>query len=592
MKTGAKPGKMHKILRLAAVLAALVCALTAILTPLLTEAGTGDRTARYTNELTGAGTAVVRADSLPSKYETAAKTPVLNQKTNPLCWAYSTTDMLNISAVKQGLAEPGTTLYSAPMFARAVYTGNEYRIVDQPSLWYRYAGNVGHALMAASVGKGLMFNERYPDVDSAGAVSGDKIYDVDGIVSEFRIFDIWENSAQKVSKIKEWVYEFGAVSVSAFIGSYDSVRKLASTDTWDSTKIAHAILIVGWDDTKSTDTGTGAFLVKNTWGTSWGDGGYAYISYRADLGRNIYAAKVEPAYGRKVLSYTEIMPQSASVYSLSDQASAVNVFTASEAMTVTDAKVYIDAPGTVSVNVWVRPSRIDASLLSSTPSASATLTVSQEGFYTLKLDRSLSLNAGDRVAAEFVSRTASGYKIHDEKCVYYPPDWSTTCGSGESFKVSPSGVTESSANFVGALVCTLKNPPKTAAPATATPSPTPSPTPTHTPAPTATPTSAPTPTRVPTATLSPVPATATSAPVSSSAAAPVNTDEIIPIGTGDNASFDNEVIDPAATSDGTQSGLESLGNGLKKLGRVVLIVAAVIVVGLVLIIALSRAGKK
>ena len=528
----------------------------------------------------------VSAASLPSKYETAAKTPVLNQKTNPLCWAYSTTDMLNISAVKQGLAEQGTTLYSAPMFARAVYTGKEYRIVDQPSLWYRYSGNVAYALMAASVGKGLMYNERYPDFDAAGAVSGDKIYDVDGIVSEYRIFDIWENSDQKISKIKEWVYEFGAVSVSAFIGSYDSVRKLASTDAWEYTKVAHSILIVGWDDSKSTDTGTGAFLIKNTWGTSWGDGGYAYISYRADLGRNIYAAKIEPAYGRKVLTHTETIPLSAHVYESPKQGSAVNVFTVSEAMTVTHAKVYIDALGTVSVNVWARPSRIDESLFDTAPSATATLSVSQEGFYTLELSRSLSLNAGDRVAAEFISCTGTRYKVHSEEGMYYPPDWSTTCGSGESFLRNSSGLTEHSSNYVGALVCTLKNPPRTAAPATATPTPTPSPTPT--------PTATPSPTRAPTATPSPVPATATSAPASPSAAAPVNTDEVIPIGTGDSASF--EVL-PEVTQEGipvdTDNGTESvnIGSALKKVGRVLLIALGVVVVGLVLIIALARAGK-
>ena len=75
--------------------------------------------------------ASVSADAsyLPSKYETKARTPVLNQKNDPLCWAYSATDMLNISAVMQGLAGQGTALYSAPAFARGIYTGDEYRIV-------------------------------------------------------------------------------------------------------------------------------------------------------------------------------------------------------------------------------------------------------------------------------------------------------------------------------------------------------------------------------------------------------------------------------------------------------------------------------
>ena len=38
-------------------------------------------------------------------------------------------------------------------------------------------------------------------------------------------------------------------------------------------QINHAITIVGWDDKKK------AFLVKNSWGTRWGDNGYIWIAY-------------------------------------------------------------------------------------------------------------------------------------------------------------------------------------------------------------------------------------------------------------------------------------------------------------------------
>ena len=41
----------------------------------------------------------------------------------------------------------------------------------------------------------------------------------------------------------------------------------------------HAVLIVGWDDSLIHAGGTGGWIVKNSWGTDWGDEGYFYITY-------------------------------------------------------------------------------------------------------------------------------------------------------------------------------------------------------------------------------------------------------------------------------------------------------------------------
>ena len=45
----------------------------------------------------------------------------------------------------------------------------------------------------------------------------------------------------------------------------------------------HAQCIVGYDDNHVTADGTGAFLVVNSWGANWGNGGYYWLSYHAAM---------------------------------------------------------------------------------------------------------------------------------------------------------------------------------------------------------------------------------------------------------------------------------------------------------------------
>lgn len=47
----------------------------------------------------------------------------------------------------------------------------------------------------------------------------------------------------------------------------------------DSLEGGHAVLAVGYDDAKKINGQTGALLIRNSWGTGWGDKGYGWLPY-------------------------------------------------------------------------------------------------------------------------------------------------------------------------------------------------------------------------------------------------------------------------------------------------------------------------
>ena len=93
-----------------------------------------------------------------------------------------------------------------------------------------------------------------------------------------------------IDVIKKAVMDYGAVSASIYTGGNLMSFYLNSDDYTfyypGTTYPDHAVLIVGWDDTRNITGGTsspkgavGAWIVKNSWGTNWGDKGYFYVSY-------------------------------------------------------------------------------------------------------------------------------------------------------------------------------------------------------------------------------------------------------------------------------------------------------------------------
>jgi C1A family cysteine protease len=88
----------------------------------------------------------------------------------------------------------------------------------------------------------------------------------------------------KVEDIKSALYTYGPVLATFYVyNDFFSYRSGVYTYTSGSYAGAHAVLIVGYDDTLQ------AFIVKNSWGSGWGEAGYFMVAYSEVGGTSKFA---------------------------------------------------------------------------------------------------------------------------------------------------------------------------------------------------------------------------------------------------------------------------------------------------------------
>jgi C1A family cysteine protease len=118
------------------------------------------------------------------------------------------------------------------------------------------------------------------------------------------------------SMLKSWLRAYGPLYVSMDSGSnsatwgptferYDGSYTLYRPGSYE---LDHTVLLVGWDDALRHGGGQGAWLVKNSWGTNWGNGGYFSMAYEsAGLGSNAAVIKDwhDPRPGETLLHYDQ-----------------------------------------------------------------------------------------------------------------------------------------------------------------------------------------------------------------------------------------------------------------------------------------------
>jgi C1A family cysteine protease len=176
----------------------------------------------------------------------------------------------------------------------------------------------------------------------------------------------------------------------------------------------HAIAIIGWDDAYDRNKftpvapGNGAFLVKNSWGTTWGASGYFYVSYYdAQIGRDntVFTAQETSNYNW-VYQYDPLGWTSSLTYG-SDTAWFANVFTAVADESLAAVSFYTPSTNAAyQVQVYRDPTGGPIN-----PAGAATTqtgTIALPGYHTVALTTPVALTSGHKFSI-VVRLQTSGY---------------------------------------------------------------------------------------------------------------------------------------------------------------------------------------
>lgn len=233
-----------------------------------------------------------------------------------------------------------------------------------------------------------------------------------------------EHFSTQIAAVQSAIYEGHAIDVSYYHSDACFNEKTNAycyhPDIADG-GYGHSVSLVGWDDSFPAsaflrDPGRdGAWLAKNSWGTTWGDDGYFWISYADPRIGDLYALEAEPAQVHNRL-YQHDQFGSSGAFSFSPGGDAevflANVFTAEENGWITSL-MFCNLDANDAAEFTIYTGLTDANNpVSGKPSAATVKQFDRIGYQTLELDTPVPIKAGECFAVTAkVTGEGNGFRI-------------------------------------------------------------------------------------------------------------------------------------------------------------------------------------
>ena len=248
-------------------------------------------------------------NSISSSFYNAYNDGIVNQSGNQyhtgLCWDFSALSVVETNAMKNNV---GSFDFSEIHLAYSIL-GNVYVDAAGQRNKYNYGGRDGGKITFAPTyffnNNGQFLETEMPFVDSlnlertnlkkinsADYTSGNNYISVETYKLD-NLSDDGICTVNDIETIKDNILKYGSVQATMYMDESlfaDSNFKYYRSSLNNSIGPNHGVVLVGWDDSISKNlfngaTRDGAWIVKNSWGSTWGGNhnGLFYISYDDDF---------------------------------------------------------------------------------------------------------------------------------------------------------------------------------------------------------------------------------------------------------------------------------------------------------------------